>query len=87
MKSSSLPAGLGVILLICSTFFANWAQRRASHVGRYKAIQELKQNPEQLVYISKIKTDAIDDNEVQVEKPEKLTVSKFIKTFFMMTNI
>ena len=56
LKTSSLPAGLGLLLLASSTFFANWAQRRASHVGRFKAIQEMKQNPEQLVYISKRKS-------------------------------
>ena len=43
LKSSSLPAGLGVSLLVASTFFANWAQRRAAHVGRFKAIEELNE--------------------------------------------
>lgn len=82
IKSASLPAGMGVLLLISSTFFANWAQRRASHVGRFKAIQEMKQNPEQLVYISKRKTDTIEDNEIQVEEKQKTSTLKFIKDFF-----
>ena len=82
LKSSSFPAGLGVILLISSTFFANWAQRRASHVGRFKAIEELKQNPEQLVYISKKKTDTIEDEDIQVEEKQKTSLFNFLKNFF-----
>lgn len=82
LKSSSIPAGIGVLLLVSTTFFANWAQRRASHVGRFKAIQEMKQNPEQLVYISKIKTDTIEDDEVLVEEKQKTNIFKFMMNFF-----
>lgn len=82
LKSSSIPAGTGVALLISSTFFANWAQRRASHVGRFKAIQDLKENPEQLVYISKQKTDMIEDDEIKIEKQQKTSLLKFMKDFF-----
>lgn len=82
LKTSALPAGLGVLLLVSSTFFANWAQRRASHVGRFKAIQELKENPEKLVYISKSKTDTIEDEEVQVNVRQKTNSIKFLKDFF-----
>ena len=82
LKYSSIPAGLGVLFLISSTFFANWAQRRAGHVGRFKAIQELKENPEQLVYISKRKTDTIEDEEVEIETRQKTSVFRFIKDFF-----
>lgn len=81
-KSSSLPAGLGVLMLVSSTFFANWAQRRASHVGRFKAIQEMKQNPEQLVYISKRKTNTIEDEEIQLEGKQKTNIFEFMKNFF-----
>ena len=82
LKTSSLPAGFGVLLLVASTFFANWAQRRASHVGKFKAIQELKENPEKLVYISKTKTDMIDDEEIQFSKKQKTNSIKFLKDFF-----
>lgn len=81
-KKSSLPAGTGILLLTIATFFANWAQRRASHVGRYKAIQELKENPEQLVYISKTKTETIDDEEIQIDERQKTNLFKFLKNFF-----
>ena len=82
LKSYSLPAGMGVLLLVSSTFFANWAQRRASHIGRFKAIQELKQNPEKLVYISKRKTSGIEDSEIQLEGKQKTSTFNLIKNFF-----
>ena len=81
-KTSSLPAGMGVLMLVASTFFANWAQRRASHVARFKAIQELKQNPEQLVYISNKKTNSIEDHEIKLEDKQKTSTWKFMKEFF-----
>ena len=84
LKTSSIPAGLSVILLISSTFFANWAQRRASHVGRFKATQELKENPEQLVYISKRKTDTIEDEDVELETKQK--TSDKTKNFLFTTH-
>ena len=82
LKSSSLPAGLGVSLLVASTFFANWAQRRAAHVGRFKAIEELKTNPEQLIYISSKKTSSIEDEDIKLEKKHRTNTLKFLKDFF-----
>ena len=82
LQTSSLPVGFGALLLIASTFFANWAQRRASHVGKFKAIQELKENPEKLVYISKSKTDVIDDEDIQISKKQKTNSIKFLIDFF-----
>ncbi|MBO5738501.1 hypothetical protein J6R97_04090 [bacterium] len=82
LKSSSVPVGIGIATLAGSTFFANWAQRRASHVGKFKAIQELKQNPEQLVYISKHKIETIDDEEIELENRQKINTIKFLKEFF-----
>ena len=82
VKSSSIPAGMGMFLLAISTFFATWAQRRASHVGRFKAIQELKENPEQLVYVSKQKMNTIEDNEINVKERHKTNIFKFLKDFF-----
>ena len=68
--------------MVSSTFFANWSQRRASHVGRFKAIQELKLNPEQLVYISQRKTNTIEDEEIQIKDKPKTNIFKFMKDFF-----
>ena len=82
LKSSSLPAGLGVSLLVASTFFANWAQRRAAHVGRFKAIEELKTNPEQLIYISSKKTSSIENEDIKLEKKHRTNTLKFLKDFF-----
>ena len=82
MKTSALPAGMGVLLIIGSTFFATWAQKRASHVGKYIAKQDLMQNPEKLVYISTGKTDTIEDNEIEIEKHKSLSTVQFLKEFF-----
>lgn len=81
-KSSSLPASMGVVMLVGSTFFATWAQKRAGYVGRFKAKQELMQNPEQLIYISKKKTDSINDDEIKLEEKQKTNTLKFLKNFF-----
>jgi len=81
-KTSSLPAGLGILLLATSTFFATWAQKRASLVGRYKAKQELIKNPEQLIYISGRKTDSIEDSEIDIQPKQKTNTFKFLKEFF-----
>ena len=84
LKTSSLPAGMAVILLAVSTFFATWAQKRAEHVGRFKAKQELVQNPEKLVYISNKKTEEINKNELEIvlNKKQRINSFKFLKEFF-----
>lgn len=81
-KSSSLPAGMGVLLMVASTFFATWAQKRAAHVGRFKAKQELMQNPEQMIYLSHNKTESIDDNDIKKEKIRRTNSFEFLKEFF-----
>lgn len=84
IKHSALPAGLGFTLFIGSTIFGTWAQKRAGHVGKFKAKQELMQNPEQLVYISKNDTDAIENDEIEaiLEQKHKTSSFKFLKDFF-----
>ena len=42
----------------------------------------MKQNPERLVYISKRKTDTIEDNEIQFEEKQKINTFNLIKNFF-----
>jgi len=73
-KSSSLPAGMGMLLMLGSTFFATWAQKRASHVGRFKAKQQLMETPESLVYISQKRTDTIEDDKISVEHRKKSSI-------------
>ncbi len=82
IKNSSVPASTGIILMATSTFFATWAQKRAAHVGRFKAKQELKENPERLVYISNQKTKTIADGTLQVEEGKKVGMLEFMKNFF-----
>lgn len=84
LKSSSLPAGMGVALLAGSTFFATWAKKRAEHVGRFIAKQDLQKNPEKLVYISHKKIESVGEEDVKIEpyKPSKTNSFKFLKEFF-----
>ncbi len=83
LKTSSLPAGIGLASLAISTFFATWAQKNANLVGRYKAKQELMNHPEQLVYISNKKVDNISDEEIEIEENTKNKNNdfKFLKQF------
>ena len=81
LKNSSLPAGMGITLMLASTFFATWAQKRASHVGRFKAKQELMENPERLIYINKRKTNTISENEIQLEEVKKSSLLEFTRNF------
>ena len=81
-KSSSIPAGMGILLMLGSTFFATWAQKRAAHVGRFKAKQELMDNPERLVYISQRKTSSIEEENLNIEKGKRTNLIQFMKNFF-----
>ena len=82
LKSSSLPAGMGLFMLMGSTFFASWAQKRAGLVGRFKAKQDLMQNPEQLIYVSSKKTSTINDEDIEINTKQKSNSLKFLKEFF-----
>lgn len=84
LKTSSLPAGLGILLPIASTFFANWAQKNATLIGKYKAKQDLMKNPEQLVYISNRKINDINDDEIELKttKNNRTSDIEFLKQFF-----
>lgn len=82
LKSSSLPAGMGIFMLMGSTFFASWAQKRAGLVGRFKAKQDLMQNPEQLIYVSSKKTSTINDEDIEINTKQKSNSFKFLKEFF-----
>lgn len=81
-KSSSLPTGIGILLMVASTFFATWAQKRAAYVGRFKAKQELMQSPEQMIYLSHNKTESINDNDIKIVQKQPTNSFKFLKEFF-----
>ena len=82
IKTSSLPAGMGLFMLMGSTFFASWAQKRAGLVGRFKAKQDLIQNPEQLIYVSTKKTNTINDEDIEINTKQKNNSFEFLKEFF-----
>lgn len=81
-KKSSLPSGMGIYLMLLSTLFATWAQKRAAHIGRFKAKQDLMENPERLIYVSNRRTSTIEEDSIQVEPHKPVTTWQFIKDFY-----
>lgn len=77
IKQSIAPMGVGIILSLGASIWANSIQKQASRVGRFKIKQELLNNPEQLVYVSDEKTKEIVDVEVNLHKKDN--VFKFIR--------
>ena len=76
LKSNSIPANLGMFLMLGMSIIGISLQKKASHIGRFKAKQELMNNPEKLVYISDEKTGDIKD--VKFNR-KKLTTWEFLK--------
>lgn len=81
LKTSSFPAGMGIFLFITSTILGTWATKRAGQVGRFKAKQELINNPEQLIYISNKKVENINEEEIEINEKPSLDSRNFLKNF------
>ena len=81
LKSSALPTGMGLFMLMGSTFFATWAQKRAARVGKFKAKQDLMQNPEKLIYVSSNKTNTIQDEDIELKQNKQNSI-EFLQEFF-----
>ena len=77
LKNTSAPAMLGVGIMLLSTIFATTIQKQAARVGRFKAKQELMNNPEQLIYVNDDKIKNIDN--VEVQKNKKMNILEFLK--------
>jgi len=77
IKSSALPAILGLAAMLGSSIFAAQIQKEASRVGRFKIKQDLIKNPEQLVYVSDEKTKEIKD--IEIKQYKKDNIFKFLK--------
>ncbi len=67
-QKSAAPAGLGGLLMLGATIWGAKVQKEASRVGRFKAKQELMNNPERLVYVPDEKTGEIKDVQISNEK-------------------
>lgn len=67
-KKTSVPAVLSGLLAISASIWGATIQKEAARVGRFKAKQELMNNPERLVYVSDEKTGEIKDIQISNEK-------------------
>lgn len=68
-KNSKIAAGiLGFGIIIGGAVMGAKIQKQASRVGRFKARQELLNNPEQLVYVDK---EEYQNNDAKAEKDKK----------------
>ena len=67
-KKTSAPAVLSGLLAISASIWGATVQKEAARVGRYKAKQELMNNPERLVYVPDEKTGEIKDVQISNEK-------------------
>ena len=77
LKSSSIPAGIGLFAMTGASIFSASIQKQASRVGRFKIKQELMKHPEQLVYVSDEKTGEITD--VKINNTKKESMFKFLR--------
>jgi hypothetical protein len=67
-RSSNLPMILSAAGVLGLSIFGASIQKQAARVGRFKAKQELLQNPEEFVYVSDEKAKNINDAEVKTKK-------------------
>ena len=67
-KKTSVPAVLSGLLAISASIWGATVQKEAARVGRFKAKQELMNNPERLVYVSDEKTGEIKDVQISSDK-------------------
>lgn len=67
-KKTSVPAVLSGLLMFGASIWGASVQKEAARVGRFKAKQELMNNPERLVYVPDEKTGEIKDIQISNEK-------------------
>lgn len=70
--------GMPFIFMIMTTSFFTNIQKLASKIARYKAIEEMKQNPASFVYYSEEEINSVDESKIKVKKEEKDNLFKFI---------
>lgn len=75
-KQSTIPSIAGFLVMLGASIYSANIQKQAARVGRFKAKQELLNNPKQLVYVRDDKTGEISDIEIEPEK--KTNMLKFI---------
>lgn len=78
--SKIIPWAVGLTIPILMSIYAAKVQKQASRIGRYKAKQEMLNNPETLVYVAKKDFDKMTD----VKTPEQAKKPNMIKFFFQL---
>lgn len=71
-----IPWGIGLLATIGVSSYAATIQKQASRIGRFKAKQELEQNPNNFVYVDEEKLKSMPD--IQVEEVQKPNFFKFL---------
>lgn len=70
--------GIPFVLMLLSTSFFTNIQKLASKIARFKAIEEMKQNPANFVYYSEEEINSVDESKINLKKEEKDNIFKFI---------
>ncbi len=74
-----VPMAAGFLLPLLSSIFATKIQKQAARVARFKTMQELKQNPQEFIYVDDEKAAHI--NAKITPKPKKNFVKFLVDTF------
>lgn len=74
LASATIPMASFLLPLI---YLAN-IEKLSSKIARYKAIEEMKQNPANFVYYSEEEINSVDESKINVKKEEKDNIFKFI---------
>lgn len=75
-KIDLIVKGLSALAFLGTAAFSAQINKQASRVGRFKAKQELMQNPNNFVYVD---DEKLKDINVQVKPNKKLSMFKFLK--------
>ena len=85
-KNNELMKTIGsiasVVMMIGTAIVTASMQKDASKIGRFKAKQELLNNPNQLIYVDDEKINTVQDSEVQVKQNKKQNMSDFLKNIW-----
>lgn len=63
--------------IVITSYFTN-LEKLSSQIARFKAMEEMKQNPVNFVYYSDEEINSVDESKIKVKKEEKENIFKFI---------
>lgn len=71
-------AALPIVAFVAPLLYLANIEKLSSKIARYKAIEEMKQNPANFVYYSEEEINSVDESKINVKKEEKENIFKFI---------